>query len=185
MKLWPRFKTYRWPSYEVPVMCNVMENCRIRKNVANYDRWPGYRGGQLTGGQVIEVANYDRWPGYRGGQLNSFHCTFWPWQHAELQTEHRLVHSQRWPTDIVPGWHIQSALTYRHCVRVVHRVSADLQTLCQGGTYCQRWPTDIVSGWHTALTYRHCVRVAHRVSADLQILCQGGTQRWPTDIVSG
>jgi hypothetical protein len=28
----------------------------------------------MTGGQVIEVANYDRWPGYRGGQLYSFHC---------------------------------------------------------------------------------------------------------------
>jgi hypothetical protein len=26
----------------------------------------------MTGGQVIEVANYDRWPGYRGGQLYSF-----------------------------------------------------------------------------------------------------------------
>jgi hypothetical protein len=23
----------------------------------------------MTGGQVIEVANYDRWPGYIGGQL--------------------------------------------------------------------------------------------------------------------
>jgi hypothetical protein len=23
----------------------------------------------VTGGQVIEVANYDRWPGYRGGQV--------------------------------------------------------------------------------------------------------------------
>jgi hypothetical protein len=28
----------------------------------------------MTGGQVIEVANYDRWSGYRGGQLYSFHC---------------------------------------------------------------------------------------------------------------
>jgi hypothetical protein len=28
----------------------------------------------MTGGQVIEMANYDRWPGYRGGQLYSFHC---------------------------------------------------------------------------------------------------------------
>jgi hypothetical protein len=38
--------------------------------VANYDRWPGYRGGQLmTGVQGIEVANCDRWPGYRGSQL--------------------------------------------------------------------------------------------------------------------
>jgi hypothetical protein len=37
----------RWPSYEAPVMCNVMENCRLRKNVAKYDRWPGYRGVQL------------------------------------------------------------------------------------------------------------------------------------------
>jgi hypothetical protein len=30
-----------------------MGNCRFRKNVANYDRWPGYRGGQ-----IIEVANF-------------------------------------------------------------------------------------------------------------------------------
>jgi hypothetical protein len=28
----------------------------------------------MTGCQVIEAANYDRWPGYRGGQLYSFHC---------------------------------------------------------------------------------------------------------------
>jgi hypothetical protein len=28
----------------------------------------------MTGGQVIEVANCDRWPGYRGGQLHTFHC---------------------------------------------------------------------------------------------------------------
>jgi hypothetical protein len=28
----------------------------------------------MTGRQVIEVANYDRWPGYRRGQLYSFHC---------------------------------------------------------------------------------------------------------------
>jgi hypothetical protein len=27
----------------------------------------------VTGGQVIEVANCDRWPGYRSGQLYSFH----------------------------------------------------------------------------------------------------------------
>jgi hypothetical protein len=30
----------------------------------------------VTGGQVIEVANCDRWPGYRGGQLYSSHCIF-------------------------------------------------------------------------------------------------------------
>jgi hypothetical protein len=52
MKLCPRFKIYRCPSYEVPAKCNLMGNCRFRKNVANCDRWPGYR----------------------GGQLNSFHC---------------------------------------------------------------------------------------------------------------
>jgi hypothetical protein len=28
----------------------------------------------MTGGHVIEVANCDRWPFYRGGQLYSFHC---------------------------------------------------------------------------------------------------------------
>jgi hypothetical protein len=32
----------------------------------------------VTGGQVIEVANCDRWPGYRGGQLYSFHCKYYP-----------------------------------------------------------------------------------------------------------
>jgi hypothetical protein len=47
MKLWPRFKIYSCPTYEVPVMYNLMENSRFRKNVANYDRWPGYGGGQL------------------------------------------------------------------------------------------------------------------------------------------
>jgi hypothetical protein len=30
----------------------------------------------MTDGQVIEVANYDRWPSYRAGQLYSFHCIF-------------------------------------------------------------------------------------------------------------
>jgi hypothetical protein len=30
----------------------------------------------MTGGKVIdiEVTKYDRWQGYRGGQLYSFHC---------------------------------------------------------------------------------------------------------------
>jgi hypothetical protein len=58
IKLWPRFKIYRWPRYEVSVMCNLMGNCRFRK------MWP-----TVTVGQVIEVANCDRWPGYRGVQL--------------------------------------------------------------------------------------------------------------------
>jgi hypothetical protein len=26
----------------------------------------------VTGGQVIEVANYDRWPGYRGGEFSLY-----------------------------------------------------------------------------------------------------------------
>jgi hypothetical protein len=37
-KLWPRFKTHRWPSYEVTTMCNVIGISLFHKSVASCDR---------------------------------------------------------------------------------------------------------------------------------------------------
>jgi hypothetical protein len=39
-------------------MYNLMGNCRFRKNVANYDRWPGYRVGQLYSFHCIGLCAY-------------------------------------------------------------------------------------------------------------------------------
>jgi hypothetical protein len=47
VKLWSRFKTYRWPSYGLMTMCNIIRMCWFHKSVANCDKWPTYKGGQL------------------------------------------------------------------------------------------------------------------------------------------
>jgi hypothetical protein len=47
-KLWPTFKFYRWPSYGVTTMnTRIIQIHRLRKNVANCDRWQTYKSGQL------------------------------------------------------------------------------------------------------------------------------------------
>lgn len=47
VKLWPRLKINRWPSYGLVTMCNIMGICVFYKSVANRHRWLTYMDGQF------------------------------------------------------------------------------------------------------------------------------------------
>ena len=47
---------WRWPSYGVMAMCNTIGICRLHQTVANWDRWPCYKGGQLDRFYYIRIS---------------------------------------------------------------------------------------------------------------------------------
>jgi hypothetical protein len=57
MKL-AKIEIYRWPRYGVMNMLNITVMCRFLKRVANWDRWPTSKGGQLDRFYCIIVLFY-------------------------------------------------------------------------------------------------------------------------------
>jgi len=90
-----------------------MRNCRFRKNVANCDRWPGYR----------------------GGQLNSFHCTTYShaWTNITTPVSKQLVRE-----NVFQNRHTLQCMKTLSLVIIYLQTGFSLLSLTQKGIQCKR-----------------------------------------------